>query len=382
MELSIYQQIFEQIKKSSRILIALPQNFSIDHLSAGLAFKSVLEKLKKENDLISSGALDPKLVFLPGTDGLKNSLSSDKNLVIRLNTSEKKLQEISYDTADNQVSIYLKSAGQPFSPEDLVFEKERPAYDLVLVIGAANLGELGDLFEQKSSVFYEIPKVNIDNKAGNELFGAVNWVDLASTSICEMLFGLLEKNEEKVVDENISTCLMAGIISETDSFQHVKTTPRSFLVSSKLVELGARQQEIVQAIYKTKPLNFLRLWGRTLAKLKGAEGAVYMYAVLNSQDFEKSSAGQDFITKIISDLIGNISDKKIMGVISENTSGGVRLSLALHKLISETKFIEEFGLPSLKQDIPPLAFGLWEFVLPNATLADIESRFIKISELI
>ncbi len=84
--------------------------------------------------------------------------------------------------------------------------------------------------------------------------------------------------------------------------------------------------------------------------------------------------------KIVTDVLGNISDKKILGVISENPEGGSRLSLALHKLFSENKFKEEFGQPVLERDLSPLSFKFYEFILPDTALSETETKFIKIAD--
>ena len=54
MEISPQQQIFEQIRKSKKILIALPQNLTADSLASGLALKLFLNKQEKDVLLASS----------------------------------------------------------------------------------------------------------------------------------------------------------------------------------------------------------------------------------------------------------------------------------------------------------------------------------------
>src|SRR6202042_3084276 len=129
--------------------------------------------------------------------------------------------------------------------------------DLIIVLEAGSLENLGKIYEQHTDVFFETPKINIDNKANNEYFGAINLVDVTATSVAEILAELLQKYEDQLIDEDVATCLLAGIISKTHSFQHVLTTPKAFLKASELVALGGRQQEVVKHIYKTKSLPLL-----------------------------------------------------------------------------------------------------------------------------
>ena len=147
--------------------------------------------------------------------------------------------------------------------------------------------DLGSLNEHNADLFFETPKINVDNKAENEYFGAINLVDVTATSVAEILAGLLQEYEAQLLDEDILLpCLLTGIISKTQSFQHVQTTPRAFLKASELVALeGGRQQEIIKNIYKTKPLSLLKLWGRALARMKIQEDIKAIHSVPTGVDF-------------------------------------------------------------------------------------------------
>ena len=75
MEVSTEQQIFDQVKKSNRILIALPENLTADVVGAGLALWSFLGKLQKTVFIVSSGHLPENLNFLPNSANIRESKS-------------------------------------------------------------------------------------------------------------------------------------------------------------------------------------------------------------------------------------------------------------------------------------------------------------------
>ena len=105
-------------------------------------------------------------------------------------------------------------------------------------------------------MFYETPVINIDHHASNNDFGQINLVDVVAASTTEVLYKVLleaeQKYEKKLITEDVATLLLAGIITDTGSFQHANTSPKSMEVSAELLDLGARQQEIIKNIYKTK----------------------------------------------------------------------------------------------------------------------------------
>src|SRR5437762_3175067 len=124
MELSIEQQIFDQIRKSYKILIVLPENLTADSLASGLAFRLFLNKLQKDVAVASSGPVPENLKFLPGAELVQNQIEASKSLVVSVDTRSKKMDEVSYQTAEDEVRIYLKSKGEQFTPQDLSFNTE------------------------------------------------------------------------------------------------------------------------------------------------------------------------------------------------------------------------------------------------------------------
>lgn len=332
MDLKVYEQIFEQVKKSQKILIALPENLNTDSLSSGMALWLFLNKLKKDVSIASSGKLPENLKFLPDVSAVQKHIKSSNSLVVSLDTSVKKLEEISYqvDESQNKVRIYLKSKTQEFTEQDFTFGVEKFPLDLIITLGAKSLDDLGSLTTDAADLFFETPKVNIDNKTDNEYFGQINLVDVTATSVAESLAELLQKYEDQLVDEDIATCLLAGIIEKTGSFQRVHTTPRSFIKASELVALGARQQEVIKHIYKTKPLSLLKLWGRALARMKIDEQNKVVYSVLSVVDFEKAEASENDLLPALAELIDNLSDYKVVALIAETKKDSSKLFLAAH----------------------------------------------------
>lgn len=343
MELSVEQQIFEQIKKGNKILILLPQNLSPDSLSSGLALRLFLDKLKKDVSVTSSGQPPQILGFLPGAGLLQSDIPVNKSLVVSVDTSVKKLEELSYQTAAEKVNIYLKSKEAEFTPQDISFTQEKFPVDLIIALGAKSLEDFGRLYENHADLFFETPKINIDNDPANEYFGAINLVDVTSTSVAEILAGLLQKYEEQLVDEDIATCLLAGIIERTASFQHIKTTPRAFLHASELISLGGRQQEIIKNVFKTKSLPLLKLWGRALARMKIDEQKKAVYSSLSFADFERAEAGVDELPLALKEFMDNLSGYNILALLAEPQKGQLRLILAAHEQVDIALLAKELG---------------------------------------
>jgi nanoRNase/pAp phosphatase (c-di-AMP/oligoRNAs hydrolase) len=378
MELDITQQVFEQIRKSNKILIVLPQNVLADGLATALGLRLFLNKLQKDVLVASAGLAPENLKFLPGAETVTSQISARKSLVVTVDTTVKKLEEISYQTADDKAQIYLKAKGEEFTSQDLSFSTEKFPVDLIFVLGARSLEDLGRLYEQNTDLFFETPKINVDNHPDNEYFGQLNLVDITVSSVAELLVGVLQKYEQQLVDQDIATCLLLGIISSTRSFQHVQTTPKAFLKASELVVLGARQQEIIRHIYKTKPLPLLKLWGRALARMKILEDEKIIYSVLTSVDFEKAGATASDLLPVLAEFIDNISGHKIIAILAEPVQNFERLLFAVNEQISAEKFKEALGSGAqiLNQDLGN--YKIIEQNFGNESLENLEQRLLEV----
>lgn len=377
MEPSIEQQIFEQIRKSNKILIVLPQNLQADALASALGLRLFLGKLEKDVTVASTGVAADNLKFLPGADILQTQISAQKSLVVTVDTTAKKLEEISYQTGEDKAQIYLKGKTAEFTPEDLSFGTEKFPVDLIVVLGARSLEDLGKLYEQNTDLFFETPKINLDNHSGNEYFGQLNLVDITVSSTAEILAEVLQKYEQQLLDQDIATCLLLGIISSTRSFQHVQTTPKAFLKASELVALGARQQEIIKNIYKTKSLALLKLWGRALARMKILEAEKCVYSVLNLGDFQKAGAGEGELLPVLAEFVDNISGYNIIAVLAETAPNSQRLLLAAAEQTETEKLILALGGKTNVLDFNMGNYKIIEQTFENEIPETLEIRFLE-----
>ncbi len=376
MNLDTDKQIFESIKRAKKVLIALPEHLTPDSVSSGLALALFLERLEKEVVIVSSGPVPENLEFLPKINKIKNRLNGGKSLVISLDTSVKELAEISYQKKEERVDIFLKPKNEMFNKEDITLKTDKFPTDLIVAVDARSRESFGKLFEENTDLFFEVAKINIDNHSGNEYFGSINLVDVTASSVAEVVSELLEKFEEEMVDENIATCLLTGIITKTNSFQHAQTTPKAFSNASRLVGLGGRQQEVIKHLYKTKPLNFLKLWGRALSKLKIKDDLGVVYSILTQQDFSDTKTSVVDSEKVLRELLENMSSFKIIGLITE-AEGGVSISLALHSQIKAEEILQKLDGDGKILDINLGNFNFISAIFTGFGIKEAEQKLLE-----
>jgi nanoRNase/pAp phosphatase (c-di-AMP/oligoRNAs hydrolase) len=346
-------QTIQQLKAARSILVLAESGSNLDAVAASLALKEFLEKQEKQARVLSPTPLNSKLLFLPNTDQIQPASELAKNLVVELSLAKHELSELTYQKQDDKLSIFLTPKDGEFEPTDVTVKNAVYPFDLIVTAGIPSLENLGQFYERHSSMFYEIPVINIDFKPSNENFGKINLVELTFSAVSEIVFDLLSAYEPNFIDEKIATLLLAGLVSETNSFQNKNTSPQVFLKASKLVSLGARQQEIVAQLYRSKSLGLLRLWGRVLARLKQDLGHKLVYSVVNAQDVEKSEALSSDVDEIVFEMMQQLNFAKTFAFLAEG-SGKTTVYVASRLSINFTTLFASYN-PA------PLGSGTFKF---------------------
>ena len=125
-------------------------------------------------------------------------------------------------------------------------------------------GDMETVLKQSDSI-----KIMIDHHQQPEDYAQYTYSDVSMSSTCEMVYNFINFLEDtSKIDANISTCLYAGIMTDTGSFRFQSTTSDTHKIIANLIEKGAQNAEIHNAIYDTNSYNKLQLLGRALSNLK------------------------------------------------------------------------------------------------------------------
>lgn len=313
------QQIFEQINKSNNILITFSNEWNADALGSGIALYLYIKKLEKTVHLVSEGNnKNKKYSFLPKLDEIKDSLNNLRNFIISLDLGSAKVGEIKYETKEDRLDFVISPKEGFFTADDVKSQSSNFKYDLIITLDTPDLDSLGKIYEEDTDFFYQVPIINIDHNSQNEQFGQINYVELPAISTSEILFNLFEKYNSKLIDEDIATCLLSGIIAKTRNFKTGNITPRSLSIASQLIELGADREKIVKSLYRSLSINILKLWGRTLARLSSSSNKKLVWSLLTENDFNKTETKEGDLEDVIDELIVNIPQAEVIVLLHES----------------------------------------------------------------
>lgn len=317
--LNTYEQLKKLLENSKSVLILFAVKNSEDCTTGAIALKKYIKKMGKFAEIVATDFQAPKqLNFLEGIEKIKPAITNLQKMILKVDISRTKLETISYDVKDNTLSIFLTPKEGFITKNDLRTAQSTYKYDLIMTVGVSDLESLGVTFFNNTDLFYRTPIVNFDNHAGNENFGQINFTEITATSNCEVIFNTLSKLNEALIDKDIATALLTGMIAQTKSFKTQNVTPYTLNLASKLMNLGADRELIVQNLYRTRSISALKLWGQALTRLQNDKDTGLFWTTISRDDFTKTGASQEDLKDIVSELIANSPEAKAVLLLHEN----------------------------------------------------------------
>ncbi len=318
MALSQEQQAIELISRAGRILIVTKELATIDAQASVSALLAYLNKQHKQVDAVIPG-VDVKAIptFLPATKEIKPAVGAMRTFLLTLDVSHTPLSELSYDVKNQKLSITVVPKSGEWSPQDIAFKHGEDRYDLVIAVDCPDMASLGLLFQQHADFLYRTPVITIDRDPANEHWGQINLVDLTAVSSSEVLFGMFERWNRHVIDEDIATALLTGMIAKTQSFRTPNVTPKTLQTASQLIAMGARREEIVHGLWRTRSVPVLKLWGHALSRLEQDRELGLVWSTLSRQDFIEAGCNENELDGVITELISYSPEAKVIAMIYE-----------------------------------------------------------------
>lgn len=228
-----------KIAEVASILITISSSANQDSVAAALAFYLSLKQSGKNVHIVSSTLPVVRDSHVVGLDKIETSVGGN-NLVITLNVPEDTIDKVTSNTEGGHLNLVInpREGSSPVTDKDVVFSYSGAAADLVVVIGAADLKDVGALYEKEIELFSRSPIANISNQVGS--FGSINLTD-PSSSNSELVTALL-KELALPLDIDIANNLMVGIEAATNGLSSPNMTADTFEALAVLYRTGARRQ--------------------------------------------------------------------------------------------------------------------------------------------
>jgi hypothetical protein len=245
-------QLVSSLKSANNVLVTVSANPSVDQLSAAIGLTLMLNKLGKHATAVYSGSTPSTIEFLQPEKTLEKNTDSLRDFIIALDKS--KADKLRYKVEEDHVKIFITPYRTSLSDKDLEFSQGDFNVDVVVALGVTDPKDLDQAITAHGRILHDATTVSVTTGQQSSL-GTINWVDPNVSSLCEMVVSTADSLQANLLDGQMATALMTGIVAETDRFSNEKTTSGAMSASAKLMSAGANQQLVANKLQEgTAPL--------------------------------------------------------------------------------------------------------------------------------
>lgn len=248
------KQIVDKLKDVESILVTVNSNPTVDELSAALGITLLLNKLGKHATAVFSGNIPPAITFLDPEKTFENTTNSLRDFIIALD--KEKADHLRYKVDGDMVKIFITPYRTTISESDLDFSQGDYNVEMVIVIGVKDAGDLDRALADHGKIMHDATMASLSVGSESSDLGTINWHDSEASSYSEMLVSISDslKTDKNLIDEQIATAFLTGIVAATERFSNQLTTSKVMTVAAQLMAAGANQQLIATQLEQAEEI--------------------------------------------------------------------------------------------------------------------------------
>jgi len=244
-------QVADRLKQATNVLVTVSTNPSVDQLAGAIGLTLLLNKLGKHATAVFSGTIPSTIEFLQPEKTLEKTTDSLRDFIIALDKS--KADKLRYKVEDQMVKIFITPYKTSITDKDLEFSQGDFNVDVVMALGVQEQKDVDAAITAHGRILHDATVIVV-NTHGETKLGNVNWTQLESSSLCEMLVDMGLDMKQDVLDGQMATAFLTGIVAETNRFSNEKTSSLTMQMSAKLMTAGANQQLVASQLQPKEPV--------------------------------------------------------------------------------------------------------------------------------
>lgn len=288
-----FDEISRVIQKNKNFLITSHINLDGDGIGSELALYFILKKLNKKVTILNQDRIPKIYDFLPDSD---------------------------------KVQYWNNNRINPKS------------IDVGIALDCSSIKRIGRTYE----IFKDIKTIiNIDHHKSNENFGNLNYLDCSASSVGEIIYELITFLNIDLLDEKISTCLFAAIITDTGSFRYSNVSSKTFGVASHLTRYRIKSHLISNNIYNRSTYPGLKLLGESLLTLEMDDSNYVSWLTITRKMLNDTNANDEDVEGIIN-IATTLNKVEISILFRETKDNKVKISFRSKGNFDVNKFAGKF----------------------------------------
>ena len=177
----------------------------------------------------------------------------------------------------------------PGSNDILIFESDKEKSnilfkksDVIFTLDFNNLSRAKNISHLIATS--KATKIMIDHHENPDDYADFMISNSNMSSTCEMIYDFISNINSDKINNNIATCLYAGIVADTGSFRFPSTTSRTLRIGSELIEYGVNVTDIFEKLHNNFQFNRLKLLGTTINNFKRIDDLPVLYSSISDEE--------------------------------------------------------------------------------------------------
>ena len=210
---------------------------------------------------------------------------------------------------------------------------------LVVAVDVAGLQLFGDTGLMRA--YSRRVDLCIDHHAGNNGYAQYTLLDAGAAATAELLCEVIEAMGVEI-DPHMADCLYTGLATDTGCFRFANTTAKTHRIAARLIEAGARVEELNTILFATKTRGQMEAERMARSHLEYALDGSCAIIWLDRDEIEASQADPSDLEELTALPIG-IEGVKIGLTFRQQPSGSWRVSIRTVKGVDAVAVARRLG---------------------------------------
>ena len=217
-----------------------------------------------------------------------------------------------------------------FLPNSSEIKKEgrNDNYDLAIAVDCGDIKRLNGFasyFENANT------RISIDHHSSNTMFADYNFVNPMAPAAAQILVVILEALGV-IIDKDIGTCLLTGIITDTGGFKYKGVTAETFEFVAELLARGVNVSDVYKKVLQTVSKPRFSLMQIAMNRIEFLEDGKLTFTYITKEDEEKVGAGTNDHDGIVE--MGRDIDGVEVSIFLRETDNGYKISLRSNEYVN------------------------------------------------
>lgn len=217
-----------------------------------------------------------------------------------------------------------------FLPNSKQIKKEgrNEIYDLAIALDCGDIKRLNGFagyFEDANS------KISIDHHSSNTMFADYNFVNPMAPATAQILIIILE-SLGVIINKEIGTCLLTGIITDTGGFKYKGVTAETFEFVAELLARGVNVSDVYKKVLQTVSKTRFSLMQMAMNRIEFLEDGKLTFTYITKEDIEKVGAGTNDHDGIVE--MGRDIEGVEVSIFLRETDNGYKISLRSNEYVN------------------------------------------------